>query len=107
MKSAFMLTTIPQTCRNPVDGEVNALDNAVVRVAVPMPPEQFELDVVKRIDIGKPGPDGAGERGIALQQAFLVEDREQPLDRILPFGAKPCENGLPYRGVLDELHIAG
>src|SRR3954453_19354353 len=106
MKSAFMLTTVPQTCRNSVDGEMDALDNALVGVAVPMPPEQFELRVVKGIDIGKPGTDGAGERGIAFQQAFLVEDREPPIDRTLPLGAKPCKNGYTRGGILHELHVA-
>src|SRR5262245_27891130 len=106
MKSACMLPTIPQTRRNSVDGEMDALNNALIRLAVPIALEQFELHVIERIDIREPVADRAGERRVALEQALLLEDRQERLDRILPLGPQPREDRLAQVDVVHELHVA-
>src|SRR5262249_13449800 len=103
MKSACMLPTIQKPRRNPVDGEMDALNNALVRLAVPVAFEQFELHVIERVDIGEPVADRTGERRVALEQALLLEDRQQRLDRILPLGAEPREDRLAQADLVHAL----
>jgi hypothetical protein len=66
-QSFHALPAIPQSGGNPVDGEMDALDNPFVGVAGAIALEQFQLHVVERIDVGEPVADYTRERGIALQ----------------------------------------
>src|SRR5215213_5390553 len=62
------LAAVAQSCGNPVDRQMDALDDALVGVAGAVALQQLKLHVIERIDVGKAVADSAGERRVAFQQ---------------------------------------
>src|SRR6266481_9308826 len=81
---ALHLPAVAQAGRDTVDTKMNALHDARIGVARPMAPQQFDLHMVERIDVGKAVADRARQQGIALQQRLLPRDGEDRVDRRLP-----------------------
>src|SRR6476469_5589717 len=75
MPAAAALSRIAQARGDAVDGEMDALDDALVGVAGAVALQELELHVVEGIEVGKAVADGAGEQGIGLQQLGLPHDR--------------------------------
>src|SRR5262245_26747452 len=103
---AGSLATVAQPCGYPVDGQMDCLHHALVGIASPVTPEQFDLYMVQRIEVGKAVLDRAREQGILLEQCLLAGDGEQHFNRILPFGTQPRKDRFAQLGVLDELRVA-
>src|SRR5438034_293843 len=100
------LATVAQPCGYPVDGQMDCLHHALVGIASPMTPEQFDLYMVQRIEVGKAVLDRARQQGILVEQCLLAGDGEQHFNRILPFGTQPRKDSFAQLGVLDELRVA-
>lgn len=71
------LPAIPERRRDGVDGQLNTLADPLVSFARTVAFHQFDLEQVKRFDIGQPQPDGIVERGVGLQQMTLPRCIEQ------------------------------
>src|SRR4051812_21179009 len=52
-RASIRSTGVAQPRGEPVDGEVDAAFHAVLRVARPMAPQQLELQVVQRVEVGE------------------------------------------------------
>ena len=52
-----LLATVAQSCRDPVDGQMNALHDALVRIPGPVPLQELDLQMVQGVEIGKPVAD--------------------------------------------------
>ena len=69
-----------------------ALD-AVVGLAAAVAAQQFELQVVERIEVGQAVADGVGERRVVGEQRIAPGDRQWSGDAERR-GAVTCENAL-------------
>src|SRR5438105_3458740 len=105
MNSAFMLAAVPETCRDTIYRKMDALNNAVVRLPVPIALEKLELHVIEGIDVRKSIADGARQRRIALERSLCFENREQRVKRVPPFGVQAREDRLAQLAILDEILI--
>src|SRR6516165_11053105 len=92
--SNIALATVAQPSRDPVDGQMDALHHALVRVSSTIAPQELELHMVQGIEIGKPVAYRACEQRVGLQQCLVPHDRKQRIDRIAPFGADAREDVL-------------
>ncbi len=61
-------TAIAQSSRDAVDAEMNIAPDAFVAVTAPVAFDQFDLQVVQRVHIGKAVANRAGQYGIVFQQ---------------------------------------
>src|ERR687888_330834 len=104
--AAGSLAAVAQPCGYSVDGQMDCLHHALVGIAGPVTPEEFDLYMVQRIEVGKAVLDRAREQGILLEQCLLAGDGEQHFNRILPFGTQSRKDSFAQLGVLDELRIA-
>src|SRR5262249_30114493 len=86
------LPAVAQAGRDAVDAEVDAFHRSRVAFAGAVALDQLDLNVMQRVDVGEAVADRAGEQRICFQQGFLPGDRQQDLDRIVPFGAQPGEH---------------
>ena len=68
--------------------------------------QQFDLQVVERVEVGEAVADRALEHGVAVEQFGLAHDRQQRVDRGLPLGFEAREDGVAQRFVLDQLRVA-
>ena len=64
--------------------------------------EQFDLDVVERIEIGEAVAYRSPEQRIAVEQFPLTGDLEQRLDRGRVFGSDAPEDAVAQGGVGDQ-----
>ena len=72
----------------------------------PVPLQQFDLQMVERIEIGKAVADGARQQRVGLKQRALARYGQQHGNRGLPLLAQAREDLLPQRRVLDQLGVA-
>jgi hypothetical protein len=72
----IQLSAVPQARGDPIDRQVNALDDGVIAVAATVASQQLELQVVERIEIGKPVADGADQHCLLIARftTSLVTD---------------------------------
>src|SRR5215831_17939677 len=83
---------VPQTCRDTIYRKMDATHNTIVLIAVPIALEQFQLYIIKGIDVGKSVADDTRQRRIALERRPGLQNRQQRFERILPFGVEALEN---------------
>ena len=60
--------TVAQSGRDAVDGQVDPVHDALVRVAAAMPLQKLDLQVVQRIEVGETVADRAREQPVLLEQ---------------------------------------
>src|SRR5688572_27082434 len=70
-------TGVAQPRGEAVDGKVDAALHALLRVARAVAPQQLELQVVQRVEVGKAVADRARERGIRRQESVGAGDGEE------------------------------
>src|SRR5439155_11973664 len=75
------LPAVAQTRGEAVDGQMDPGHDILIRVAGAIALQQLDLHVIERIQIGEAVADRARQQRIALEQALLVHDREQRVDR--------------------------
>src|SRR5690242_1688859 len=92
LRSVLHSTRIPQPRRYAVDGELNPAQHLLVRILRAMLPQELDLHVVERVEIGETVAHRALQQRIALQQPFLPRDVEQRLDHEMPFPADAAED---------------
>src|SRR6478735_3742839 len=73
--------TVAQSGRDAIDRDEQRALHAVVRVARAQAPQELDLQVVERVDVGAPVADRARERWIALEQSLGALDCEQVVYR--------------------------
>jgi len=65
---------------------VDAALHPFVGLALAVAADQFDLQVVQRVDVGEAVANGPGQSGVAFQAVFLAGDLGQGIRRALPFG---------------------
>ena len=102
---------VAQARRNAVDGDVDAALDALIRCGlVPKPfavaANQFNLQMVQRIQIGKPVLDGALQRRIASQALLVPGDQHECCCHAVPLGLNQAENLAAQSRVAHQVGIA-
>src|SRR5688572_25066968 len=76
---------VAQPCVDAIDGQVDGAYRARVAVATAVAPQQRDLQVVQRVEVGKAVADRAGERGVVGEELARPGDGEELALRLLPF----------------------
>ena len=69
--------------------------------------QEFDLNVVERIDIGEPVADGPGEKGVGLEQLLLSHDFQYGRNGRVPLRLKARDDLRGERLIRNELRVAG
>ena len=100
------LSRITHPRRNTVDGQMNAVLHAVIRLPRTPAAHQLNLQVVERVDIGKAVANGTCQCRVVGQAVFVTGDVGQRLHRALPFRLNRAKNAFAQPGVGHQFAIA-
>src|SRR4030088_2323183 len=92
--TARHLATIAQPGGDAVYSKMDTCDDPFVRIPCAIPLQQFYLDMVERVDIGKSITNGTLERRGALKQRALAKNSKYRSDRRLPLLVYPPKDHL-------------
>ena len=89
---ACVLPGVAQPRRDAIDGNMDPALNPLVSLARAVAANQFHLQVVQRINLGKAVANRALQRGVAGQTLALTGDLAQRAHCTVPFGLDHAEN---------------
>ncbi len=101
----FLLSAGTKAGGDAIYGEMDTSHDSRICCAGAMATEELDLNVIERIDIGKPIAYRAREERIAFEQRILLHDRQDRLHGPMPFAVEPIEDCLPKLRVSDKLGI--
>jgi hypothetical protein len=82
-----------------------ALD-AFIRDSCAVPLDEFDLQVIQRVDVGQSMPQRLLQSGVVFQQLLLSGDRQQVPRRPFPLAADRREDGSAAAAVARQRRIA-
>jgi len=76
---------------------MDAVDDALVRVAGAVAVEEFDRQMIERIEVWKAVTDRTRQQRIGFQQTILAHHFEHGGNRVVPFRAQTCKDGVAQR----------
>src|SRR5262249_48717513 len=104
--SGRSLPAVSQSGRDPVDGELNAVQQLLVALVGTMLLQQLDLHVVERIEIREAVADRAVEEGVVLEKLRSLVNTQQHRNRGFVLRRNTCENRGAQTRIRDQIGIA-